>query len=187
MIRVVGAKSDSPPVAVIAPPGTPCQKATRSATHVCSPVRPSHSPPFVSSMASYPPSEAEVEQLLKLVQTVAAVRADIRLWLGASQFGVLIASCFFGANLVQLYIYATSGRRDPLWVVILVAWVWALDTIHTGFIWSWLFDKTVLDAADIARTLLVFDMTDSLSFSVVFSGLLGASVQVRPFIGGPGS
>lgn len=124
---------------------------------------------------------------MKLVQTVAAVRADIRLWLGASQFGVLIASCFFGANLVQLYIYATSGRRDPLWVVILVAWVWALDTIHTGFIWSWLFDKTVLDAADIARTLLVFDMTDSLSFSVVFSGLLGASVQVRPFIGGPGS
>jgi hypothetical protein len=60
-----------------------------------------------------------------------------------------------------------------------VIWVWALDTCHTGFIWSWLFDKTVLDSADISRTLHAFDLTNALSFSVVFSGLIGASVQVR--------
>ncbi|KAH7101409.1 hypothetical protein BKA62DRAFT_703724 [Auriculariales sp. MPI-PUGE-AT-0066] len=122
-------------------------------------------------------SASDAAQIIQLAETIATLRGDIRLWLGASQLGILIASCFYGANLVQLYLYATSGRRDALWIVILVAWIWALDTIHTGFIWSWLFDKTVLDAADIGRTLLVFEMTDALAFSVTFSGLIGASVQ----------
>ncbi|KAH7099302.1 hypothetical protein BKA62DRAFT_621497 [Auriculariales sp. MPI-PUGE-AT-0066] len=122
-------------------------------------------------------SSPSAAQVIRLLQVIELLRPDILLWIGAGQFGILIASLFYGANLTQLYIYATAKRRDPTWVVLLVGWIFCLDTVHTGFIWAWLFEKTVLDAADITKTLLVFEINDALAFSVLLSGAIGASVQ----------
>lgn len=110
-------------------------------------------------------------------QLQLALRKEIQVWLGTSEFGVLVASVVWGLNASQLYSYATSGRWDPVWIRLLIAWVWSLDTAHTGMIWAWLFDKTVMDAADPAMLPHLFDMTTPLILSVILSGFIGASVQ----------
>ncbi|EJD54283.1 hypothetical protein AURDEDRAFT_109986 [Auricularia subglabra TFB-10046 SS5] len=111
------------------------------------------------------------------LQQAAALRPEVQLWLGTSEFGALVASVVWGLNLSQLYSYATSGRWDPLWIRFLITWVVCLDTAHTGMVWSWLFDKTVMDAADPTRLVNLFDMTTPLIMSVILSGFIGASVQ----------
>ncbi|KAH7101410.1 hypothetical protein BKA62DRAFT_703734 [Auriculariales sp. MPI-PUGE-AT-0066] len=119
-------------------------------------------------------SAAQVTQLLAIIQTA---RPTIQLWLRACLIGVLVASCVFGVNMGQLYTYLTSPRRDSRCVVTFVCLVCLLDASHTGSIWAWLYGYVVEDAADITRTLRVFDMTNALAISVVLSGFMGASVQ----------
>ncbi|KZV84728.1 hypothetical protein EXIGLDRAFT_278918 [Exidia glandulosa HHB12029] len=128
---------------------------------------------MASSAAPMDPAQAA-----QLAALQRQLRDQIHTWLGTSEFGVIVASVFYGINIIQLYTYAsTRERRDPLWIRSLIAWVWCLDTAHTGLIWTWLFDKTVLDAADPTKIVNLFDMTDALILSVVFSGFIGASVQ----------
>lgn len=57
----------------------------------------------------------------QLAQLQRELLDQVHTWLGTSEFGVIVASVFYGMNIIQLYTYAsTRERRDPLWIRSLV-------------------------------------------------------------------
>ncbi|KAJ7620221.1 hypothetical protein FB45DRAFT_839480 [Roridomyces roridus] len=55
---------------------------------------------------------------------------------GALLVGALFASVIYGISSLQATFYFRSYRNDPMRLKVLVAVIWVLDTIHTGFVWG---------------------------------------------------
>ncbi|KAJ7641958.1 hypothetical protein FB45DRAFT_363836 [Roridomyces roridus] len=55
---------------------------------------------------------------------------------GALLIGALFASVIYGISSLQATFYFRSYRNDVMRLKILVAVIWVLDTIHTGFLWG---------------------------------------------------
>ncbi|KAH7914161.1 hypothetical protein BJ138DRAFT_1144516 [Hygrophoropsis aurantiaca] len=94
--------------------------------------------------------------------------------LGALEIGVLLSTCLYGVTTVQAYTYWSSRFRDPLWLRLLVASIWVLESFHTIFLWVYLYRLTVTYygvSAVLAST------TWSLDVSALFDGVIGATVQ----------
>ncbi|KAG6381790.1 hypothetical protein JVT61DRAFT_398 [Boletus reticuloceps] len=49
---------------------------------------------------------------------------------GSIYFGIVISTAFYGVACMQTFLYYVHYENDPLRTKILVAILWALDTIH---------------------------------------------------------
>ncbi|KAJ7635902.1 hypothetical protein B0H17DRAFT_1107338 [Mycena rosella] len=95
--------------------------------------------------------------------------------LGAYQIGVLISYVLFGVTTAQMYIYYTRFPEDSIQLKILVAFVWGCELAHTLCIGYGLYVWTI---SEYGHPELIFGHSNtSLAIAVVFSGLIGASVQ----------
>ncbi|EJC99017.1 uncharacterized protein FOMMEDRAFT_23365 [Fomitiporia mediterranea MF3/22] len=54
--------------------------------------------------------------------------------MGVLLIGTMVAMGLCGANCVQVYNYYNVFTKDPIWLKLLVFFVWALDTTHQGLI-----------------------------------------------------
>ncbi|KIM79505.1 hypothetical protein PILCRDRAFT_823420 [Piloderma croceum F 1598] len=53
---------------------------------------------------------------------------------GAGLVGLVVATILYGITCVQTFTYYNRCGRDPLWLKLLVAILWVLDTAHSGTI-----------------------------------------------------
>ncbi|KAJ7462953.1 hypothetical protein FB451DRAFT_1266413 [Mycena latifolia] len=95
--------------------------------------------------------------------------------LGAYQIGVLVSYVLFGVTTAQMYIYYTRFPEDSIKLKVLVAFVWACELAHTLCVGYSLYVWTI---SEYGHPELIFGhYNTSLAVAVVFSGLIGASVQ----------
>ncbi|KAF7328854.1 hypothetical protein MVEN_02515000 [Mycena venus] len=95
--------------------------------------------------------------------------------LGAYQIGVLVSYVLFGVTTIQMYIYYTRFPEDSIKLKVLVAFVWACELAHTLCVGYGLYVWTI---SEYGHPELIFGHSNtSLAVAVVFSGLIGASVQ----------
>ncbi|KAJ7778222.1 hypothetical protein B0H16DRAFT_1711749 [Mycena metata] len=95
--------------------------------------------------------------------------------LGAYELGVLASFILFGVTTTQVYIYYTRFPHDSSTVKFLVAFVWACEMAHAICIGATLYSMTVVD---FGRPELLLLIPRSLATAVIFSGIVGACVQV---------
>ncbi|KAJ6529751.1 hypothetical protein B0H19DRAFT_1384880 [Mycena capillaripes] len=95
--------------------------------------------------------------------------------LGAYQIGVLVLYVLFGVTTAQMYIYFTRFPEDCIRLKVLVAFVWACELAHTLCVGYGLYVWTI---SEYGHPELIFGHSNtSLAVAVVFSGLIGSSVQ----------
>ncbi|KAF9463869.1 hypothetical protein BDZ94DRAFT_575656 [Collybia nuda] len=63
--------------------------------------------------------------------------------LGAGFLGNLVAAIFYGIICVQAYIYFKKGYQDNLFFKSLIAFLWAMETLHSALITRALYYYTV--------------------------------------------
>ncbi|KAJ7439376.1 hypothetical protein FB451DRAFT_1570000 [Mycena latifolia] len=95
--------------------------------------------------------------------------------LGAYEIGVLTSYALFGVTTIQAYVYYSRFPQDPRVLKLLVAFVWSCEMAHAVCIGHTLYGMTVFDFAHPELLLLV---PKSLATAVMFSGIIGAAVQV---------
>ncbi|KZP13131.1 hypothetical protein FIBSPDRAFT_936504 [Athelia psychrophila] len=99
---------------------------------------------------------------------------DVQKSIGASEVGILIATFLFGVCTVQAYIYFVAERRDPLWIRLLVAFVWLLECTDTLFAWHRVYYVTVQNFGN-AEAVVSTEWT--LSAGSIMAGIVEALVQ----------
>lgn len=100
--------------------------------------------------------------------------SQLDLTLGAIELGVLISSVFYGNFVVQCYLYWQSTIKDRVWVKLLVAFVLLMETLHTIFVWIYLYFLTVTSYGH-PKTL--HELPWHLCGSLMIQGLVGSAVQ----------
>ncbi|KAK7459666.1 hypothetical protein VKT23_009647 [Stygiomarasmius scandens] len=63
--------------------------------------------------------------------------------LGAVEVGVLVATVLYGTVLVQTYNYFHGQFQDRTSIKLLVVFLCLLETVDTGFLWAYLYSRTV--------------------------------------------
>ncbi|KAJ6595583.1 hypothetical protein DFH09DRAFT_1135043 [Mycena vulgaris] len=104
----------------------------------------------------------------------AAPAFDADLTIGAFQIGVLISYVLFGVTTTQTYIYYSRFPDDPRRIRWLVLFVWFCELVHAVCIGHTLYATTITGYGhpeSLART------PASLATAILFSGIIGASVQ----------
>ncbi|KAJ7439363.1 hypothetical protein FB451DRAFT_1377974 [Mycena latifolia] len=95
--------------------------------------------------------------------------------IGAYEIGVLTSYALFGVTTIQVYVYYSRFPRDPRELKLLVAFVWSCEMAHAVCIGHTLYGMTV---SDFAHPELLILVPKSLAIAVMFSGIIGAAVQV---------
>ncbi|KIM83687.1 hypothetical protein PILCRDRAFT_819331 [Piloderma croceum F 1598] len=94
--------------------------------------------------------------------------------LGAGLLGVVLSAMVYGITCVQTFNYYSSYPKDHVYVKILVAALWVLDTIHMSFVTIMIYHYTVTHWGDyvaFAKT------TWSLELNIVIGNVLTSVVQ----------
>ncbi|KAJ7916165.1 hypothetical protein B0H13DRAFT_1871419 [Mycena leptocephala] len=94
---------------------------------------------------------------------------------GVFQIGVLISYVLFGVTTTQAYIYYSRFPDDSPKIKGLVAFVWLCEIAHVICIGHVLYTYTISDYTHPER--LALAAPKSLSTSILFSGIIAASVQ----------
>ncbi|KAF8587693.1 hypothetical protein K439DRAFT_1337297 [Ramaria rubella] len=63
--------------------------------------------------------------------------------IGALEIGIILSTVLYGILTLQAYRYTEGDSKDRIWIPIMVAGVWLLETVHTVFLWILLYDLTV--------------------------------------------
>ncbi|KAJ7916161.1 hypothetical protein B0H13DRAFT_2323650 [Mycena leptocephala] len=100
---------------------------------------------------------------------------DPNITLGVFQIGVLISYVLFGVTTTQAYIYYSRFPDDSPKIKGLVAFVWLCEVAHVICIGHALYTYTISDYTHPER--LALAAPKSLSTSILFSGIIAASVQ----------
>ncbi|KAJ6492914.1 hypothetical protein C8R47DRAFT_1120401 [Mycena vitilis] len=93
---------------------------------------------------------------------------------GPMFLGLTMNILLYGIMITQIYLYATTYKRDSLYIKLYVAVLMLADTLNTGFMIAYLYDSLVLhfdDLAYLARANWVF-ATDP-----AMTGIIGSMVQ----------
>ncbi|KAI0721989.1 hypothetical protein C8T65DRAFT_172207 [Cerioporus squamosus] len=94
--------------------------------------------------------------------------------MGPILLGVIVCAVFYGVSLSQVYYYFTRYPRDPLYMKLLVAAVWASDTVHQGLISHtvyWYLVTTYGDPTALTK------LSTTIIVEVIFQGFTGVMVQ----------
>ncbi|TDL15202.1 hypothetical protein BD410DRAFT_845408 [Rickenella mellea] len=102
------------------------------------------------------------------------VLSALDLNLGALEIGVLISSVLFGVTSVQVYMYWHQRFNDRLAIQALVAAIWIFETVHTVFLWIYLYRLTVTFYGVPA---VFAESSWELNMSGFFDGIINCSVQ----------
>ncbi|KAJ7689492.1 hypothetical protein B0H17DRAFT_1202374 [Mycena rosella] len=94
--------------------------------------------------------------------------------LGAYEIGVLTSYALFGVTTIQAYIYYGRFPHDSSKLKLLVAFVWSCEIAHAFCIGHTLYRMTVSDFAHPERLIII---PKSLATAVLFSGMIGATIQ----------
>ncbi|KAJ3781210.1 hypothetical protein GGU10DRAFT_367470 [Lentinula aff. detonsa] len=100
--------------------------------------------------------------------------ASLGLTLGVLEIGVLISSTLYGVTSMQLYIYYKNGFKDKLWIKLLVALIWTFETLHTIFIWIYLYRLSV---QFYGNPTAIGELHWTIDMSSVFDGIISSLVQ----------
>ncbi|OBZ76519.1 hypothetical protein A0H81_03496 [Grifola frondosa] len=63
--------------------------------------------------------------------------------LGSILLGVLIACVLYGATTLQTFMYMQTYPKDPRFLKIMVAILWGIETLHTGFCMQFIYEYTI--------------------------------------------
>ncbi|KAJ7468579.1 hypothetical protein FB451DRAFT_376321 [Mycena latifolia] len=99
---------------------------------------------------------------------------DANSTLGAFEIGVLVSYVLFGVTTTQLYIYSNRFPDEPPRVRFLVIFVWLGELVHAISIGHTLYVTTITDFGHPER---FARPPISLPIALLFSGIVGASVQ----------
>ncbi|KAJ7512793.1 hypothetical protein B0H11DRAFT_8493 [Mycena galericulata] len=95
--------------------------------------------------------------------------------LGAYEIGVLASYALLGVTTTQTYVYYSRFPNDPLRIKCLVAGIWSCEVAHAVCIAKSLYVMTVSDYGHPEKLFLI---PRTLAAAVLFSGIIGAGVQV---------
>ncbi|TDL15203.1 hypothetical protein BD410DRAFT_778295 [Rickenella mellea] len=94
--------------------------------------------------------------------------------LGALEIGTLISSVLFGVTNVQVYMYWNQRFKDGIAIKSLVATIWTFETVHTAFLWMYIYRLTVTFYGVPAA----LEQTSwELNMSGFFDGIISGAVQ----------
>ncbi|KIY49816.1 hypothetical protein FISHEDRAFT_13227, partial [Fistulina hepatica ATCC 64428] len=94
---------------------------------------------------------------------------------GAVILGGLFAALLCGVVIAQAVVYIKMYPKDPLKVKLLVTLVLSLDVIHTGFIWTAIWDWIVIHYGDTSSIDLIHW---SVAFTIMFTAILTFCVHM---------
>ncbi|KAK7063556.1 hypothetical protein R3P38DRAFT_2819069 [Favolaschia claudopus] len=97
------------------------------------------------------------------------INIDVPRTLGALLIGAFFASMFSGVVHLQTLLYFRSYKADPLGFKSLVVAVWALDTLHTAFIWTGMWDYLIIFYGDDSK---INSIPWCVSLTVVLTAML---------------
>ncbi|KAJ6523695.1 hypothetical protein DFH09DRAFT_1190348 [Mycena vulgaris] len=97
--------------------------------------------------------------------------------LGALQIGVHVSYFLFGVTTTQAYIYYGRFPNDSIKIKLLVVFIWLCELAQAICIGHVLYTETIVDYGQPAR-LLLDRVPPSLALAALFSGIIGATVQV---------
>ncbi|KAJ7739984.1 hypothetical protein DFH07DRAFT_70894 [Mycena maculata] len=100
---------------------------------------------------------------------------DPSITLGAYELGVLASYALLGVTTTQTYIYYGRFPHDPLRIKYLVAVIWLCEMAHAVCIGHTLYEMTVSNYEHPERLFLI---PRTLAAAVLFSGIIGAFVQI---------
>ncbi|KAJ7048243.1 hypothetical protein C8F01DRAFT_1193572 [Mycena amicta] len=107
--------------------------------------------------------------------TPSAPLFDVTNTFGALEIGVLGSFALFGLTTAQSYVYYARFQRDPLFLRLLVAFVWLCELAHTICIGNVLYDYTITNYGN--PRIVAARILPTMSISVVLSGVITALVQ----------
>jgi len=97
------------------------------------------------------------------------------LTIGALEIGILLSTVLYGILTLQAYRYTEGQTKDPLWIPVMVTFVWVLETVHTVFLWILLYGLTV---TNYGKPDTLDDIPWSFAITFPLSAWLGSITQI---------